>query len=175
MSFVVNLNEYRYEMLSDAARKTLWDWWEGPKKGLWVWGERCSGSSYIGKVALRRALREYGSAEWDYYTALQLMDLIRASWTSAGRDEDELSDEFVTPAEKLEYVFDECKVLMVDDFHDDAVDPKLWRKHVQPRLEASVKDGRMVVVATNLAPAARELNGLERVIESRFVVCDAGR
>ena len=112
MTNTIDLTNHRFAELPAPVRRKLLEWWEGPKRGLWVWGERCSGSSYIGKVALRRALHEYGSLDWDYYTALQLMDLTRESWTSSARDEDELSDTLVTPIERLEYFYTECAVMM---------------------------------------------------------------
>jgi hypothetical protein len=174
---ILDLNPSKFSNCTPDIQATLLEWWDGPKHGLWVWAPRGEGSSYVGKVALRRALREIRESEheehWDYHMALGLMDLVRDSWINRYPDGD-LPEE-LTSAERLSYAFDLSKVLMIDDFNDDAVDPKLWRKHIQPRVEMSVKSGRQVIIATNLAPEDRALEGLTSVIRSLFVVCDAGR
>ena len=147
------------------------------KVGLWVYGNHGEGSSYVGIVGLRRMLREFGD-EWEYVTALDLMDQVRISWSadavSRGNSNDyDLYTEaasFETALEKLWTV----KVLLIDDLYDSH-DMSFFTKHLWTRLLQRVKQGLPTIVCTNMPPSSYAVAEWRGTIESWFVTCYAER
>ena len=148
------------------------------KQGLWVYGSRGAGSTYVASVALRRATREVGE-DWDYVTAQDLVDKIHLSWSSSEVSRNNSGDyDLYVEAARFE---DELKalwtirLLWVDDLYDDTMDMRFWRKFIQERLVARVKQGLPTIVSGNITPNDVSMEGLRSVIETWFVTCYAER
>lgn len=148
---------------------------EGQRCGLWVFGPRRHGTSYVAQVAMAR-LVQVGFEEWEHVHALALTETIRRYWNQSdlvrkNADDYGLFLEMQNTEVKLERLWYEAAAVWVDDFHEESVDVQFWRKHVQPHLERRCKDGKPTIVATTLPPSA--LVGLQQVIEDLFFVCPA--
>ena len=171
----------RFRDLMPDEKSVLKEWWTqgilgDGKVGLWIHGGRQRGTSYIAEVAMSRLAPQADT--WDHIDALALTDAIRSYWhlSEASRRNPEDYALFLEMQDieiKLEFLWHECHALWVDDFHDEAVDVKFWRKHVQPYLERRLKQRRPTIIATTLPPDSVKLSGLQEVIENLFVVCGA--
>ena len=167
--------------LNPTQQETLRRWHDQLDQeqcGLWVVGDRRSGSSYIAEVAVRNVKREFWS--WEMVRANALVEEIHLFWSlsTAVRqhpDDFALWEDMNKVDMTLDHLWHQCELVWIDDLRPDAVDIDFWRRHAQAKIEDRVKEGKPTVIATNLLPAAPELMGLQRVIEDLFVVCDAAR
>ena len=148
------------------------------KIGLWIYGNRGEGSTYIGSVAVKRMADEVGIENWEYVTALDLMDQIRISWSadavSRGNSNDyDLYVEAAGFEDDLTALWAK-KMLWIDDLYSDQ-DMAFWRKHVMERLIQRTKAGLPTIICTDMSPGDRQLDGLQKTLMSRFVTCYAER
>ena len=149
------------------------------KVGLWCYGDRGEGSTYIGSAAVKKLIREHDIGDsWDYIPALDLMDRIRESWSanevSRGNASDfDLYVEAAGFEDAVKLLWD-LKLLWVNDLYDSQ-DMGFWHKHVMERLIKRVKNGLPTVICTNMTPASPQMTGLQKVIENLFVTCYAER
>lgn len=171
-----------YSKLNALQQKNLWEWRENVQKhtgpvGLWVYGDRGQGSTYVASVAVKRLYCD--GVDFEYIPALALIDMVRRSWfgnelVRTNPNDYDLFAETLADDEILDDLWD-AELLWVDDLHDTAVDMAFWRRHIQERLVNRVKMGMPTVIATSMYPRHRALEGLELVIETRFVTCYAER
>jgi DNA replication protein DnaC len=149
----------------------------GDKVGLWVYGDRGEGSTYIGSVAAKKLVRDVGDS-WEYITARELMDQIRDSWSANEVSRGNASDfDLYVEAASFEDTVKrlwELKLLWIDDLYDEH-DMNFWRKHVMDRVTYRVKQNLPTVICTNMTPADAQMTGLQKVIENLFVTCYAER
>ena len=169
-----NLQEHQ----QDAVRTWLGHCLAGEGKvGLWVYGDRGEGSTYIGSVASKRMVREVGD-DWEYITATNLMDQIRDSWSANEVSRHNAGDyDLYVEAAGFEDTVSKLwtlKLLWIDDLYDSH-DMWFWRKHVLERLLNRVKQGLPTVICTNMTPASPQMDGLQKPIETWFVTCYAER
>lgn len=163
--------------LTDDQNTALRDWWSRrttDRPGLWICGPRVSGTSYIGQVVVNRL-----GDNPVYIRAYDLSQAIRKQWNldDLARhfpDDTALWFEADDAQAKLATIRD-CDLLWIDDFHDEHVDPRFWRKHIQPWVECRAKDLKTTIVCTTLTPDHPEMDGLERVIRGLFTVVHATR
>ena len=148
------------------------------KQGLWVFGKRDTGTTYAAMVATGRlAFDEDGFFDTDHIEAVDLIELVRASWQAAASIRQYGEDFAVfTEAQKIQdrlfHLFYDCKLLWVDDLHHDTIDWNIYRKNIQPYVERRVKHGMPTVVSTTLPPVHDYLPG--KVIENHFVLAYCG-
>lgn len=150
----------------------------GSKVGLWVYGNRAEGSSYVGSVAVKKIANDVGIENWEYSTALDLMDRIRISWSadqvSRGNAND--YDLYVEAAAFDDSLTDfwNKKLVWIDDVYS-TLDMAFWHKHVMERVLQRVKSGLPTIVCLDMSPADRQFEGLEKLIKTWFVTCYAER
>jgi hypothetical protein len=165
--------------LKQHQQDALIEWLGGKAVGLWIYGSRRAGSSYIGRIAGRMASQNPEIETSDLVAALDLVNDIRRSWSlgeMVRRHPDDYAlwldmDELERKIESL-WALD---LLWIDDLHEEAVDISFWRKHVQPYVEKRIKEGKLTIVSTSLSPDSPKLLGLQQVIEDLFVTCYAER
>lgn len=168
--------------LTSEQKDLLWSWrWavngtEPGKIGLWVYGSRGTGSSYIASIAYGRLSKDHPDWIPLYHNAKVLMESIREYWQLAqdpnrGQSE-ELTQDYYALDDGLNLLWDRADLVWLDDLHD-SLDLRFWMRHVQPDLERRVKDGKPTIVSTNCAPNHPEFQTIQRVIESLFVVVEA--
>lgn len=151
---------------------------ETERQGLWVHGNRLSGTSYIANVAMRQMA--YGNGwEWEWQPANDLIRAKRNQWNASEQtrlhpEDYSLYQEHMSIDEVFDIFWTKAHVVCIDDFHDD-LDVRFWRKHLQPDLEQRVKARLPTIVATTMAPNHREFADIQRVIEHYFVTCHATR
>jgi hypothetical protein len=143
------------------------------KQGLWLFGPRGGGTSYAAQVIVGR-LAFSDDVEAAYTTAVDLVALVRATW-GASRQHDADMAVFLEEREiedRLNYLFYECPLLWIDDFHHDDFDWNFWRRHIQPYVEQRVKQRKPTVISTTMAPDHAFLP--PKIIDMRFVtvLCD---
>lgn len=148
------------------------------RAGLWVYGPRRSGSSYVAMVAMRHLAEETFS--WEYVPALLLTENLRRRWALEDlvrRHPDDYG--LWREADDLDTLFQGMwhgtTALWVDDLHGDEIDMRFWKRHVQPHLTARVKRGQRTIIATSLDPGHEEWGDLTPVILGHFVVVEAVR
>lgn len=147
----------------------------GGKPGLWVCGERYSGTSYIAWLAMNKVWREH--KEWTHakYTAKRVMEAKRDLWNLERNpnryDSEELTVDYYQLVEDFKGL-QALGYLWIDNLHDGP-DMEFWMRHVQPELEERVKDGKVTVIATDMAPDHPVFEKVRRLIESLFVVVKA--
>jgi hypothetical protein len=178
----------RFGSLHDHQQKAVTLWQENCERGLageqaqvglWVYGDRGAGSTYIASTAAKRMVREIDDDfAWDYVTATNLMDRIRESWSankvSQGNSGDyDLYVESASFEDAVRKLWD-LKLLWIDDLYEEH-DITFFRKHALPRLFQRVKSGLPTVIATDMPPGDPQLDGLEKVIQIWFVTCYAER
>lgn len=146
--------------------------------GLWVFGKRGSGTSYIAKCALHKMIvdnREWG---WEYHTASEVMGAMRNLWNLSKQigphTDNDTMEEYLLIDEEFRYLWDKAQIVMLDDLHD-ALDIGFWRSHIQSGIDQRVKQYKPTIIATTLAPNSTEFADMQRVIENRFVVIHATR
>ena len=180
-----------FQTLNQEQQDALTDWISGPardednpvepvrsgdKPGLWVHGMRRAGSSYIGHIAGRMAAQYVYSS--DRITALKLVRDTRKVWTQSDLvrnhpDDYSLWLDADSQESRLEKLWN-LSLLWIDDLHAESTDIRFWRKHIHPRIEERVKDGKLTIVSTTYIPNDPIL-GLQTAIEDLFVICDATR
>lgn len=151
------------------------------KQGLWVFGQRGAGTTFAAQAIVGRvAFEDDGFADSEHVLALDLIELIRASWQASASirqygDDFAVFTESQSIQDRLDHLLLECRLLWVDDLHHETIDWNIWRKNVQPFIERRVKQGMPTVISTTLPPVHDFLP--PRVIDTHFVTvfCNAGR
>lgn len=172
----------RLANLTDEQRDLLHKWranaLEGTGKvGLWVFGDRGMGSTYITWLAMNAIWRKKHE-EWRYceYKAREVISGKRELWTLERNPNRHDSEELTQDYYQLDNVFldlwKRADCIWIDDLHDTA-DMDFWMRHVHPDIEARVKNRKAVVIATNMAPDHRIFLPIKRVIESLFIIIRA--
>jgi len=179
--------------LSEQQKTQLdvwWANWHSEKKwstGLWICGPRGSGTSSIAAVVCqdmtpRTRYSGYSDDGKNIFIRVTAADMVRRTrelWSYEGQLRDHGDDgvwqSYETERRQQQWWYDGRSILWVDDLHGDVIDVSFWRKHVQPEIEAVIKEGAPVIVCTTLLPSHDKLAGLQQVIEELFVVVDAGR
>jgi hypothetical protein len=87
---------------------------------------------------------------------VQLQSSIRDLWSleSGVRhnpDDFVLWQEYDAANQQVDWWLDDATVTLVDDLHS-TYDKSFWTKHIGPRLEAKIKAGKGVIVASELEP-----------------------
>lgn len=147
------------------------------KYGLWIFGNRLAGTSYIGKEATARLTYNHGY-HGEVIAAADLIQMISGIWTITDQmrrnnDDVGLWWEAKGAEDALDYYFRVCDLLMVDDVHDEAIGMKIWKRHIQPQIEQRVKRGMPTIVCTTLPPDDEALP--PRVVDGLFVTLHAER
>jgi hypothetical protein len=168
--------------LSDPMRAKTKEWKEGilnpdpnTKYGLWIFGERSAGTSYVGLVVGgslvdKRRYIEY--LDGVHVRAHKLLEDLRGMWTMSqltrtNSDDIGLFWEAQTAEDEFHSMFNRASLLWVDDFHHETIDMPLWKKYVQPLIEMRVKDKKATIVCTTLGPDDKALP--KGVVERLFV------
>jgi len=141
------LKEWRRE-LRDPTPRT--------KYGLWVFGDRLAGTSYVGYVAGGRLAFMEGYSAAERVTAVKMLQELRATW-SAGQVMRTNADDVglyweATMAEDTFNGHFDADLLWIDDLHHETIDMPMWKKHIQPLLEDRVKNKLPTIVCTTMAP-----------------------
>ena len=173
----------KFSLLTDEQKDDLKRWRanvegeaDGPKS-LWIYGDRCSGTSYIGNCALSRMVTDHWDWEYEYYTAQKVMDARRTMWDISRQlptDDPELMNEYLHIEEDFRYLWEKAQVIFIDNLHT-YLDLGFWRNHVHQNLEERVKEGRVTILATSAAPTHSAFKDITRVIETHFVVVHGTR
>ena len=71
-----NLNDYQREALRAWRREVQSETSE--QVGLWIYGDRGAGTTYVASVAVKRLYND--GRDFSYVSALGLMDLTRRNW-----------------------------------------------------------------------------------------------
>ena len=177
----------RLRDLEEPERLALQDWYTNGlhaaghhdrhgKVGLWVFGDRQHGSSYVAECATAKLVDRVGS--WEHVDALVLTQNIRQHWNLSDMvrrnpEDYNLFLDFQELDTKLDFLWHECELLWVDDLHETAVDVFFFTRHVLPWLERRIKAKRVTIIATTLTPDDRALDGFHTVIKNLFVTCVA--
>lgn len=177
-----------FQDLRDPQKAALKEWLAnveeddpciGPRHiGLWIYGaRRRQGTSTIGEIVWSKmSKRTYKPHK---IPCLNLVDRVRESWTldtlvRHNPTDYDLGMDSMRAQMFLDELWD-ADFLWLDDLHEETIDIPFWRKHIQPRLERRLKDGRPTMVCTDMAPNNPDLDGLLEVIEDMFVTCYAER
>jgi len=173
----------KFSNLTDEQKIDLKTWkanvegeTDGPKS-LWIFGERCSGTSYIGTVALSRMVTDHWDWEYEYYTAQKVMAARRTMWSIERQlptDDHELMNEYLHIEEDFRYLWEKAQIIFIDNVHA-SLDLGFWRNHVHQSLEERAKEGKVTIVATSVSPNHPAFEDITRVIETHFVVVRATR
>lgn len=171
--------------LTDGQRAVCQPWRESVRegachKGLWVCGERGSGSSFIAAAVVGKLVYEDKVCQdADHVYALSLMDWVREVWSAQSSSRSHESDmglwmDMTSAQDKVDSLY-ERSLLWVDDFHHESMDIGFWKRHVQPRLELRVKRKLPTVVTTTMDPdhpllPARVMRNLFEIVGSEHGV-----
>lgn len=146
--------------------------------GLWVYGKRGSGTSYIAKCALHKMVVEHRDWVWEYHTATEVMTAMRNLWNLSKQigpqTDNDTMHEYLLIDEEFRYLWDKANVVLLDDLYD-YLDIGFWRSHIQAHIDGRVKQYKPTIIATTMAPNSTEFADMQRVIENRFVVVHATR
>lgn len=176
----VPLHDASHASLPEEAQAAVDEFLDGVKNktrfGLWVFGPHNSGTTYVGRVAVRMLGRLDGIDGWEHFYAREMVSEIRQLWTMdtlvrANPNDYTLWTEWNDRQQAVDYVWKGLSVLFLNDFDTEAVDISFWRKHVHPPVIERVKEGRPTIIATTLEPGSDQLVGLQAVIDREFVVC----
>lgn len=174
--------------LTDEVRLGLRDWRRGvldrtpvTKYGLWLFGERGAGTSYVGKaIAGRMFFQEEGFLGAFRVSATELMQRTRNVWSMEQQmrhnsDDLALFYDSRDAEEILDRYYKVSDLLWIDDLHDETIEMPFWRRHVQGYVEERVKNKLATIVSTTLPPDDDSLP--KRVIADLFqvVYCDGYR
>jgi len=144
------------------------------KVGLWVRGSRASGTTTLASTAADRAYKDAdcGITQPEYITAYDASELVKQAWNEAKNDplDDAVWLEGQVTEKRLDFLWDECDLLWLDDLHLNAVSGTFLQNHLFPRLERRVKAGLPTVISTSLTD--RNLGDVLGVIQAWFVVVD---
>lgn len=143
--------DWRNEMLNPTSRS---------KYGLWIFGDRSAGTSYIGMTvggSLTNKRRSIEYLDGIHVRAHKLLEDLRGMWTMSqltrtNSDDIGLFWEAQSAEDEFQGMFNRASLLWVDDFHHETIDMPLWKKYVQPLIEMRVKDKKPTIVCTTLAP-----------------------
>jgi len=163
----VDLSRWRWNINGDT---------EGPTS-LWIYGDRGSGTSYIGTCALHKMVVEHRDWDYEYHTATKLIEVMRRSWDinkQIPTDDPDLLYEYFAIEEDFQWLWEKAQVIFVDDLHA-SLDMGFWRKYLHQHLEERVKSGKVTILATTAAPNHSAFADITRVIENHFVVVHATR
>lgn len=173
----------KFSLLTPPQKTLLMGWREnvnedapGPRS-LWVYGERGSGSSYIGITALHKMVDEHREWDYEYYKAQKVMAAMKNFWDFSRQlptNDDELMREYLSIEEDFRYLWEKAEIIFIDDLHH-TVDLGFWRRHIQEPLEMRVKEKRPTIIAGSVAPDHAAFADITRVIENHFVVVHATR
>jgi hypothetical protein len=146
--------------------------------GLWVYGNRFSGSSYVARCALHKMVVEHRDWDWEYFKSIEVMSAMRNLWSLqrqlGERTDPEMLQEHFLIDDEFRYLWDKAHVVLLDDLYD-SLDMRFWRDHVHDNIDRRVKEKRPTIIATNMAPNHRVFADVQRVIEGLFVVVRATR
>jgi hypothetical protein len=153
------------ELLEDLRR-----WWNNMTnpplpdlymaRGLWVCGDPGFGTSYVARRAMNRAEQElnwpFAVVKKNSVRAVQLQSAIRDVWSLENgvrhnSDDFVLWQEFDRANQQVDWWLDDAPVSLIDDLHT-GYDASFWAKHVAPRLEAKIKGGKGVIIASDMSP-----------------------
>lgn len=156
--------------LPDAVVEPLELWWQNMEtsspeymyspRGLWIFGPRSCGTSYVAKRAMHRAEMllnwPFAVVKRNSVPAVQLQSAIRDVWSleSGVRhnpDDFSLWQEYDSANQQVDWWLDEARVSFIDDLHT-GYDASFWAKHIEPRLEAKIKHGLGVIIASDMNP-----------------------
>lgn len=146
--------------------------------GLWVYGSRFSGSSYIARCALHKMVVEHDDWDWEYHTAVEVMSAMRNLWSLSRQLEQKLDSEMLQEHmlidEEFRFLWDKAHIVLIDDLYD-SLDMTFWRNHVHDHIDRRVKERKPTIIATTMPPNHRVFDDVRRVLEGRFVICHATR
>lgn len=148
-------------------------WWEAASvdneegmytpRGLWIYGPRGCGTSFIASRALRRC---YGRFTWPFdgerYTetvaADELVSSIKELWqlesgVRSHQHDAALFNEATQAGLQVEWWLRNSPATFLDDLHRDAYDGQFFRQRVWPALEGRIKDGKVLIVASDMKPS----------------------
>jgi hypothetical protein len=179
-----------YQELSTEAQRDIHTWLaameaqkaagdrQDRKVGLWVRGERRSGTSHVGATAMKQAVRTaelretYGTDNWEYIACGDLTDLIRESWDEVPTKDEAAWIDALAVERMLDRLWS-CDLLFLDDVHLGLISMALLVRAVLPKLEYRVKCCKPTLVTTSLTD--ENLGSLAPVFNGLFVVHDAVR
>ena len=175
------MDEYKFDSLDPELRTGINAWLARGGTGLWIFGERRSGSSYAARCAVKRHREEFpetkmaGSSQ--YITAATLQRDIRRMWDGEALLRANANDYSLwVEVSQLQVGFDGMwstgAPLLLDDLHSH-VDLGFFRKHAMPWLEQRVKEGKPTIVAGSTSP--EDFSDLAPVINDLFHVLSAER
>jgi hypothetical protein len=146
--------------------------------GLWVYGDRFSGSSYIARCALHKMVVDNPDWDWEYYTAAEVMNAMRNLWTLSKQigpnTDNETMHEYLLIDEEFRFLWEKAQIVLLDNLYD-SLDTNFWRSHIHDYLDWRVKELRPTIIATTMAPNHRVFDDVRRVIEGRWVIVHATR
>jgi hypothetical protein len=148
--------------------------------GLWLFGERFAGTSYIGQALTGRMCFQEGLAGVERVTAAELIEHTKDVWSfdqMVRRNGEDMAvwGDMTAAQAVLERYFTLCDLLWVDDFHHETIQMPFWKRYVQPYLEERVKGKLPTIVSTTCPPDDDSMH--KKVIEGLFhvVFCDGYR
>lgn len=148
--------------------------------GLWLFGERFSGTSYIGQTLAGWMFFQEGLSGVERVTATELIDHTKDVWSfdqMVRRNGEDMAvwRDMMAAQETMARYFDLCDLLWVDDFHHETIQMPFWKRYVQPYIEARVKDKLPTIISTTCSPDDESMH--KKVIEGLFhvVFCDGYR
>jgi hypothetical protein len=150
--------------LSEPMQAKVRQWRDGvlnptpdTKWGLWIFGQRLSGTSYVGKAVAADLTFNHVTSYSEHVTAAALIRQLRATWnisqqTRQNSDDIALYWEAQQAEDAINQYFFGDQLLWIDDLHDETIDWNIWRKHIQPLVEERVKAEMATIVCTTLDP-----------------------
>ena len=126
------------------------------KYGLWIFGQRVAGTSYLGLVTGAQMAFKQGYLDAQVVSAIDLLQQLRGVWSAgalmrSNADDVGLYWEAVMAEDDLQLYFT-GDLLIIDDLHDETIDWSMWRKHIQPLVEQRVKAKMATIVCTTMPP-----------------------
>jgi hypothetical protein len=143
------------------------------KVGLWVRGERRSGTSHVGATAMKEAVRTaelretYGTDDWEYIAGVDLVELTKESWDEVPTKDEVAWIDALAVERRLDRLWT-CDLLFLDDVHLGTVSLALLARAVLPKLEQRVKCCKPTLVTTSLTE--EHLGSLAPVFRDFFVM-----
>lgn len=159
--------------LSADQLLTMWD--DSGKGGLWVYGERHTGTSTLCTEVAKATCTEHGyrgegrKAQW-------MVQQIKDTWSKEtlvrGNSNDyPLLEDLYRQQQMMTHLLEEADLLMIDDFY--AQDLDFWKKHLLIHLDMAIKAGRRVIVCGSTTPSAFG-NEWQRGIDGLYLVVPHG-
>ena len=168
MSYLLDRMDCRglsYKNLSDSMRVNTMVWRDqvlaadDPVKwGLWVFGERGAGTSYVGRILAADFRFKRGFVNAERVPAAALVRDLREVWTAQQHSRQNSEDaglyrEAVAAEDAFDAHFFDYDLLWIDQLHDEVVEGDMWRKHIHPLIEERVTEVRKpTIVCTTLTP-----------------------